>query len=235
MISIYKIFCKKTGLVYFGYTRNDVMDVFRKYINNYNSYKKNKKISYSTFFKIFDNGDSEIEILEQFDNILLIDLKNKKRKMILGAGDKCVNKIIPGRKIKEYLNDNKLVIRDKKHSYYMNNKLKYRKKIQCECGVNIYQSSLRRHLLSKMHLSFEDDIRELEKMDKIMNKYGDIHEQTHEKKKEVYIELYGMDNYKNKYYEIMNNMTKPFDRPNKSGKWICIDVSPEFVDDKLFD
>ena len=96
---VYKIVCRKTGLVYYGST---VQDLDRRLWGHRNEYKKyvedGKK--YITSFDIYEGEDYYIELVQ------LVPCENKKeletveRRFI--ESNTCANKYIPTRTPKEY-------------------------------------------------------------------------------------------------------------------------------------
>jgi hypothetical protein len=64
---------------------------------------------------------------------------------------KCINKIIPDRKMKEWIEDNKEHIAKQKQNWNaIDTKIKY----ECECGAIISRHGIARHLKNKKHLKF---------------------------------------------------------------------------------
>ena len=133
---IYKIICNITGLIYIGSTTKD--DLQTRLKEHEARYKKNTG-GYYTCYKIFDNGNYKIELIEDVDCNSKKELRNRERYWIENTD--CVNIVIPGRTRKE--RDNLLVNKVKKAGtdkvYYDKNKEKiallqkeYRGKSNCD-------------------------------------------------------------------------------------------------------
>jgi len=120
---IYKIVCNITGLVYIGSTSQTLSKRIQDHKKNYQKYL-NEKYHYITSFKIIENDNYDIVLLEDFPC---------ERKEQLHAGERyfienteCVNKQIPTRTMKEYYQDNKEQIQEKKKKFREDNKEKIR-------------------------------------------------------------------------------------------------------------
>ena len=95
---IYKIVCNVTGLVYIGSTCEPILARrlagHRKTYNNY----LNDKYNFVTSFKVLENGDYSIILLEKCQCNDKMELLKRERHYI--ETNECVNKNIPSRTIK---------------------------------------------------------------------------------------------------------------------------------------
>jgi hypothetical protein len=70
----------------------------------------------------------------------------------------CVNKLIPGRKFKDYYRDNRAMRIQMSKDYYSKNIDKIKKNqstvIECECGKKYTKSNKSRHVKTKKHLQY---------------------------------------------------------------------------------
>jgi hypothetical protein len=115
---IYKIISDKTNLIYYGSTTQKLSQRMAKHRYDYKRYLKNNKIyCYSSL--IFNLDQNAIIILvEKFPCEDIEQLKAQERIYI--QNNKCCNKYIPSRTIKEWKEDNP--------NYYKNWLIKNRKK-----------------------------------------------------------------------------------------------------------
>jgi hypothetical protein len=119
---IYKLVCNITGLIYIGSTAEILLS--NRLAKHRTDYRKhlNGKYHYITSFKILENDNYEIILLENFPCNNRYELKARERFYIESLN--CVNKCIPNRTKKEYYDDNKEQILEQKKKYYNNNKQK---------------------------------------------------------------------------------------------------------------
>ena len=144
---IYKIVCNKTGLVYVGATCKPLLcQRLAKHVSDHKQHL-NGKCGYTTSFKIIENDDYFIELIEQKECNSKDELNKLEGKFIREI--ECVNKVIPDRTLKEYRQANK----DKIKEYYQNNKEKINQKFTCQCGSKYRHSDKVRHEKSKKHNS----------------------------------------------------------------------------------
>ena len=117
---IYKIVDNTNGNIYIGSTCKKLCRRIAQHRANYKQYL-NGKFSYITSFKILENGDYDIILIEEVK-----DCENKEqlraRERYYIENVECVNKRIEGRTAKEYYNDNKVVIAAKNKEHYEANK-----------------------------------------------------------------------------------------------------------------
>jgi len=160
---IYKLTCDNPELVYYGSTTQRLSD-------RLSGHKKNWKYGKTCKSRLlFDVGNVKIELLEKCPCNDKEELNAIETEWI--RQNPCVNKCIPGRTMKEYLEDNKEklreqrkkyrelnkeVIREKKKEYYIDNKEKIREKnkekITCQCGSIVRKSDLKRHMRTQKHI-----------------------------------------------------------------------------------
>ena len=125
---IYKIVDNTNGNIYIGSTTESTLARrLQKHKANYNQYIKNENKTLTTSFNIIKNGDYDIILLEKCNNITSkYELHARERFYI--ENNNCVNKIIPGRTIQEYRQDNKEYFQNKWRKYKEQNKDKINEK-----------------------------------------------------------------------------------------------------------
>ena len=108
---IYKIVCNTTGLIYIGSTCEPILA--RRLAKHRTDYKRyfDGKSNYITSFKILENNNYEIILIENVICESKDELHKKERFHI--ESYECVNKHIPGRTHTEYYNENKEIIIEK--------------------------------------------------------------------------------------------------------------------------
>jgi len=117
---IYKIVCNITGLIYIGSTCEPTLARrLSKHKSNYSDYLKNKG-HFITSFKILENNNFEIILIENVVCENKDELHKRERYNI--ENNECVNITIPGRTNEEYYNDNKQVLNIKCQIYKEKNK-----------------------------------------------------------------------------------------------------------------
>jgi len=136
---IYKIVCNVTGLVYIGSTCEPILARrLAGHRKNYNKYL-NDKYQFVTSFKVLENGDYSIILLEKCQCNDKMELLKRERHYI--ETNEFVNKLIPLRTNKEYREDNKEqsklkyqenkeIIKERQLKYRENNREKLSKKAQ---------------------------------------------------------------------------------------------------------
>lgn len=144
-MSIYKI----TGgdLCYIGSTTQKINERYSKHKDNYRVWKKGGKMGHCSSFDIFDTVGIEnckIELLEQTETL-------KDRERFYVENMVCVNKRIPNRSKKEYMEAHKEYFEDWNREWRQN---KNKEKIICECGGRYTYSNKRIHITSKRHINF---------------------------------------------------------------------------------
>ena len=178
---IYKIVDNTNGNIYVGSTTKTIEKRLKKHKKDYKSYL-NGKYSFVTSFKILENDDYQIELIEDFP----CDDKKQlfEREGYWIKNNNCVNKIIVGRTDKQYYEDNKDKIKEYNKKYHDDNKDKikqYRednkdkikqycednkdkikehknKKCICECGSYYTNCNKSHHEKSKKHQEYKNKI-----------------------------------------------------------------------------
>ena len=148
---VYKIECNETGLIYVGSTCEPTLARrLAKHVSSYKRYLKVKK-EYITSYKIIENGNYDISLLEKFPCASKEELHARERYWICKLN--CVNKRIECRTRQEYRNETKNHIK-----YYYDNIEKIRKRegkiIICDCGVKHRHHDKARHLRSMYHQEY---------------------------------------------------------------------------------
>eukprot|EP01080_Neovahlkampfia_damariscottae_P011264 gene11264-gene4051 len=117
LAKIYKIVCNTTRLIYVGATcKPKLCQRLSKHVSNFKCFK-NGKDHYVTSFKVLENNNYSIILLESVPQCINKDQLNQYERKWIEKID-CVNKRIEGRTSKEYRNDKK----DKIKQYYQDNK-----------------------------------------------------------------------------------------------------------------
>jgi len=169
---IYKIVCDTTKLVYIGSTTKKYLS--QRLDTHRNHYKRwiGGRPNFITSFKVLENNNYTIVLLE------LVDCKSKDellaRERFYIETVECVNKFVPLRTKKEYFEANKEHLQEYIKEYYQTNKdiikdqqKEYReatqelinKKCDCECGGKYTTTNKARHLKSKRHLDYLADFK----------------------------------------------------------------------------
>lgn len=180
---VYAIRTYKSDDFYIGSTTIPLSKRLCQHKQDFKKWQNGKK-NYVSSYKIIENNDAYIELLElcPCDNKMLLE----KREGELIRANNCVNKIIPGRtkkeyhkenkdkkneyckeyyeknkdKIKEYREKNKETISKREKEYYKINKdtisEKRKQIIECDCGVVLRKDTLLKHKKTKKHKQFEE-------------------------------------------------------------------------------
>jgi hypothetical protein len=114
---IYKIVCNTTGLVYIGSTCEPTLARrLAGHRGSYNDYIKGKVKYTMSSFKVLENSNYEIILIEIVNCLSKDELHSKERFYIESI--ECVNKNIPSRTQQEYYEDNKESIIKHVADYY---------------------------------------------------------------------------------------------------------------------
>ena len=113
---IYQIYDNTNGNKYYGSTKQGLSKRLSKHRGDYKDFLNGKKVSNYTSFKILENEDFNISLVEKVEYNDKIELTARERFYI--ENNECVNKVIPSRTQKEYREANK----DKIKEYYEANK-----------------------------------------------------------------------------------------------------------------
>ena len=154
---VYKIVDNTNGNIYVGSTTNKYLcQRLAKHKDDYKRYLEGYKNKYMTSFKILENGNYNIMLLENV-NCEIKDQLNAKERYYIETLE-CVNKKLPGRTIKEYYIDNRQNKLEKANQYYKDNKENVRERLskifECECGSSIRKGGKILHCKSKKHQAF---------------------------------------------------------------------------------
>ena len=151
---IYKIVDNTNGNIYIGSTCKTLCWRIAQYRASYKCFL-NGKFSYITSFKILENGDYDIILIEEVK-----DCENKEqlkaRERFYIESLECVNKVIVGRSKKEYKEDNKDQIKTYQKLYWKQNEAEikeYKNQICiCDlCNCNYTKSNKSNHEKSQKH------------------------------------------------------------------------------------
>jgi len=152
------------GEVYFGSTTKQYlsqrMDSHR---NNYKSYKNGYKSLLCGSFILFDKYGIENCKIVLLENVIA-ESKDQltAREAYYIRNYKCVNKYIPLRKVKEYMEEyytknREKLVKNKKEYYNKNKEIiceKIKVKVTCECGSICRKDGITEHKKSKKHINF---------------------------------------------------------------------------------
>jgi len=177
---IYAIECNVTGQKYIGSTCEPTLSKrLTKHVGNYRCYL-NGTSNYVSSFKIFENGNYFIVLLETYpcdtkDELLARERywcnelecinQRKNQGMLNELGEKGFgkyyrekNKDMIHAKKKEYYNDNKNKLIEKTKEYYKQNKdiihVKQNEKHDCTCGGKYTHINKQHHEKTKKHLYY---------------------------------------------------------------------------------
>ena len=137
---IYKLVCNVTGLVYYGSTTKSLKQRLTEHKSDYKRYLQGKT-NYLTSFKIIENGDYNIYLVENYGCLNKKQLESIERVYI--ENYKCINKIVVGRTLKESHKE-----------YRANNKHKLKEKFECECGGRYTYQNISHHMKSIKHQKY---------------------------------------------------------------------------------
>ena len=121
---IYKITDIAYTKMYIGSTCQPLSKRFTNHKKDYKVWKdgKSHKVSSYEIFDEFGIENCKIELIENYECNCKDELLKKEGEHI--KNNDCVNKVIPGRTIKEYRIDNKEKIKEHNKEYYIDNKEK---------------------------------------------------------------------------------------------------------------
>lgn len=166
---IYAIRSHQTPDIYIGSTCNTLT----KRLSEHKSYyKKNNR--YYTSFEILKYPDYYIELIEEFKCENKMELTRREGE-IIRATENCVNKVVAGRTINEWREENKEDIAQKKKIYYQDNKEYFSQK-----NKEYYEDN-KEEIAEKNKIYRENNKEEIIKRKK--KYYYDNHELMLEKKK----------------------------------------------------
>jgi hypothetical protein len=116
---IYQIYDNTNGNKYYGSTIQKLSSRLSGHRRNYKNYLNGNE-HFITSFKILENGDYNISLVEKVEYNDKIELTARERHFI--ENNECVNKCIPNRTQKEYIEANKEKIREYYKQYNGANK-----------------------------------------------------------------------------------------------------------------
>ena len=138
---IYKIVDNTNGNIYIGSTSEPRLSRrLSKHVTNYKQYL-NDNSHFVTSFKIIENGNYDIVLIENCPCNSKDELHKRERYYIETI--KCINKVIPQRTNKQYREDNKDKINQQR-----------KQKNICECGGKHSYDHKQQHLKTKKHKQY---------------------------------------------------------------------------------
>jgi len=162
---IYKIVCNITGEVYYGSTKNKLIDRLRLHKHRKNCMSK----------QILERGDYEMILIKDYPCNSLYELEEEEAKYI--RNNTCINIQIPHRTYEEWREDNKEKLSQQQKNWREDNKEKYlqqrkeyrennkeviRKKqlekITCECGALVSRRNIAKHRKTMKHIKLTECI-----------------------------------------------------------------------------
>ena len=163
---IYKIVCNVTDLVYYGSTCVRLCDRLSGHVSNYKGFLENKpKVNYVTSFKVLENKDYYIELVENVpcnnkdelfvrENYYIKNFPNVNKVLPRGSPTDIHERRLLAKSV--YREMNRESINEKrKINYHQNKVTEYAKKrlpIICECGLSIARGIKSSHIKTKNHL-----------------------------------------------------------------------------------
>lgn len=158
MYRIYKLTSGETEKCYIGITHLSLNKRLNKHKNSYKRYCDKKRLGYVTSFEICKYSDVQINLIEETDDVT-------RERYHIENNENSVNKTIPTRSQKEYAEDNKEKISKYYKKWVEENKehIKQYKKdwikeMICECGSTTSNHHYKRHIKSKKHLDFINNV-----------------------------------------------------------------------------
>ena len=169
---IYKIVCNITGLTYYGSTCEPILSRrLAKHRSNYKDYLNKKDYGYfMTSYKVLENGDFDIILMENYPCNSNDELTSRERYYI--DNFECVNKVIPTRTHKEFIDANK--------EKYQKYNIEYNKKYREENRESLLEEKRKKYNENKE--TFLQRNREWKKKNKetMSQKYKERYEQNKE-------------------------------------------------------
>lgn len=127
---IYKIVCNISGKQYIGSTCKKLNKRLSGHRGSYKLYLQGK-FNYVTSFEILKNGNYDIILIEKFPCKTKVELAKREGYYIETI--ECVNKLIAGRTMKEYYEENKEEIDEYQKQYKKDNKEYYKEYYKETC------------------------------------------------------------------------------------------------------
>ena len=122
---IYRIDCNETGDCYIGSTTQGLANRIADHRSKYKEWKKGNR-SNCCSFPIIERNNFTYELIEYFPCKNKMELHRKEGEFQRSM--ECVNKLIAGRTMKEWKDDNKEIIKEKDKKYREDNKEKIKEK-----------------------------------------------------------------------------------------------------------
>ena len=156
---IYRIVCNVTGKQYIGSTCKLLCQRLAGHRGSYKCFK-NRKGHYITSFKVLENDDFDIILIENFPCDNKEELLKRERHFIDTID--CLNKVVPTRTYKEwyegngsvYYEKNKEPYKAKNKEYYKANIATLNEKHSCECGGKFTYQGKAQHCKTKVHQAY---------------------------------------------------------------------------------
>jgi len=156
------------GLMYIGSTTKSLKSrlgghrrACRRYLNG--------KYHWTSSFKLLENDDVKIELIETVDDCDTKGLHDKERYWIeyykKKYGDKVVNKYIPNRTNAQYRKDNKERQKQYDRQHYIDNKEKLCQQHRCICGGLFTLPNKSQHIKTAKHRRFDNTLNYLKEHD----------------------------------------------------------------------
>ena len=176
---IYKIFDNTNNNVYYGSTKQGLSMRLAGHRRSYKDYL-NGKYHFVSSFKIIENGDFSISLIEQVEYNDKIELTARERFYI--ENNECVNKVIPNRNKREYYQANIQHFKEKEKIYRQANKDKIKEqgklfyeknKDKIKEKIKLYKEANKEHIKEQSKLYREankDKIKERKKLYREKNK-----------------------------------------------------------------
>jgi hypothetical protein len=188
---IYRIVCNKTGLQYVGSTTQPLCKRLSYHKKDYKKWL-NKQKAFVTSYKIIENSDYDIVLIENYKCDTKEELHKRERYYIETL--ECVNKNIPTRTKKEYREANKEQITEKYKIFYEENKEKI-------CNQKLKYYTENKEKLNKQNREYRAANR-----DTVIEKrraYNDANKEKIQKQRKEYIEANkeALKNYRKEYRE----------------------------------
>ncbi len=138
---IYKIIDHTNNNVYIGSTVQTLQRRLSGHIKDFQRYLKDSKYHYVSSFKILQNNDYEIQLIELYPCDSKQELNKREGYHIKSL--ECVNKCVAGRTKKEYREENKKEIANYK-----------KQEMICVCGAILTINHKARHEKAHYHKSY---------------------------------------------------------------------------------
>lgn len=151
---IYKIVDNTNGNIYIGSTCKKLCQRLGQHRQDYKRYLDGK-YNYVSSFKVLENENFEIILIENCENITNREELNARERHYIESLN-CVNMFIPNRTQKEWIEINKDKILQNKKEYYIKNKViiteKSKTKIHCDvCNCEVLKCNIAIHKRTSKH------------------------------------------------------------------------------------